>query len=107
MPEAGKLEKLRYIKVSWIIKEEASIESKTIYMMISRNLRSIYGLKGSVEAGLYLVDTLENEKSIIIRCSHNHVNKLLGAVALCSEYNKMKLLVYSKSMSGTIKGIRQ
>lgn len=106
MPDAGKLERLRYIKISWLTKEEILIEPKSIYTMISRNLRSLYGLKGSTEVGLYLVDSLDNEKSLIVRCSHNHVDKLLGAVTLCNEYNKIRILVYSKLMSGTIKGIK-
>jgi len=74
---------------------------------IEHQLRLLYGVKGSYEADLRLIEYEPEALSGVLRCSHEHLTQTRAALAHLTEIGGVPTSIQVVRVSGTIKTLRR
>ena len=92
----------RYLKFR--VEGPSDVEERVVYDALIGSISSLYGIKGSSEAALRLIEYEGNEG--IIRCSHLQLRKVRSAFAMISNIEGEEAAVHTLKVSGTLKSLR-
>lgn len=105
MTSASKLERARYVLVYYfyegILKEE---ELKKIFM---NQLNRLFGVRGSLEMGLFISWIHPTEPMVILRTSHKSIFDLLCTSFFITHNNSKKLSILPLRTGGSIKKMQE
>ena len=104
MTSSSKLERQRYILVQYFY--ERILKEDELRRIFTSQLNRIFGLKGSLDMGIFL-SWIHSEKPLaILRSSHTDVNKFFCLTFFISEFNDKLLTIVPLKTSGSIKNIK-
>ena len=104
MTSSSKLERTRYILLYY--EYERPLREDELRKTFSNHLNRLYGIKGSLEMGLFLSWTHEHEPLAILRSSHDNIAKLLCVTFFITELNEKNLTIIPLKTGGSIKKMK-
>lgn len=100
---ANKMEINRYISLISIY--HRPLKEKEIWYIFTDNLNYLFGLKGSLETGLFL--SWVQSPIAIFRCSHDNVMKLMTCIYWIRNYQGFPISFMPLKINGTIKSAKK
>ena len=83
------------------------VSEAQLWGAVEHQLRLLYGVQGSYEADLRLIEYEPEVLSGVLRCSHDHLTQTRAALAHLSEIGGTPASIQVDKVSGTIKTLRR
>ena len=95
----------RYISIICIY--DRTLGEKEIWFIFSDMLNQLFGLKGSLDMGLFLSWVHPSSQPIVIfRCSNDHINKFMTIIYWIRSYQGKAITFVPWKIHGTIKAAK-
>ena len=104
MPSASKMERTRYLLVHYQF--DRLLTDEEVRKVFTSQLNRLYGIKGSLEMGLFLSWVHPNKPLAILRSSHTNVTKLYCLTFFITDLNSKPLTFIPIKTAGSIKKIK-
>lgn len=101
MTSASKMERGRYTVIYYHY--ERVLREDELRRVFTYSLNRVYGIKGSLQMGLFLAWVHPTEKIAIIRTSHTTVNDLLCSTFFITDFFDKSLSIIPLKTTGSIK----
>lgn len=95
----------RYFAIK--LETEEKIDKGKVVNAIWNAIYELFGDYGASKAGLTVIDYMEEEKLLILRCYHKAVDMVRAAIAFVTKIEEKPVAMHVIAISGTIKALRR
>ena len=104
MTSTSKMERTRYVIVYYHY--ERMLREDELRKIFTYQLNRLFGIKGSLDMGLFLAWVHPSDTLVILRSSHNNVVKLLCSTFFISDFMDKSLSIIPLKITGSIKNAK-